>query len=203
MIFQGYMGRAFKMSINPSLFNKLNVTDSCSIWNILSSKIFLQATKASKCVFCCTAYVQYECLDKPRKKSSSKDIELKKLLVEEQKEGNFPVYHLDIDDLLNIEVLEKRMNLGKGELSSIAFAKQTRQAFLTDDQGARTLASTTLDEKNVQTTPHLFGWLIYEQFLTDLDKENIIIQHESFNRPLKKYFEIMYNKALEYRLMNK
>ena len=196
------MGKVFKMAINPSMFNKLNVTDSCSIWNILSSKIFLQATKTAKCVFCCTAYVQYECLDKPRKKPSIKDIDLQKILKEEQEKGNFPVYHLDIDDLLNIEVLQKRMNLGKGELSSIAFAKQTRQAFLTDDQGARVLASTTLDDNNIQTTPHLLGWLIYEQFLTDLDKDNIITQHESFNRPLKKYFEIMYRRALEYRLMN-
>ena len=94
------------------------------------------------------------------------------------------------------------MNLGKGELSSIAFAKRTRQAFLTDDQGARKLATTSLDNCNIQTTPHLFGWLMYQQFLSDSDKDRVIAQHEEFDRPLKKYFEIMYTKALEYRLMN-
>jgi len=196
------MEKVFNMSINPSVFNKLNVADTCSIWNILSSKLLLQATKAAKCVFCCTAYVQYECLDKPRKSISSKDTELKTLLKKEQEQENFSVYHLDIDDLLDIEVLQERMNLGKGELSSIAFAKKTRQAFLTDDQGARKLASTTLETNNIQTTPHLFGWLIYERFLSDDDKDKVIIQHESFNRPLKKYFEKMYNRALKYKLMN-
>ena len=190
------------MSLNPSLFNKLNVVDACSIWNILSSKLILQATKHSKCVFCCTAYVQYECIDKPRKRIIAKDQELQRHLKKEQEQGNFTVYHLDIDDLLNVEVLQERMNLGKGELSSIAFAKRTRQAFLTDDQGARKLAETSLESSNIQTTPHLFGWLIYNQYLSDSDMNQVIIQHEDFNRPLKKYFEIMCRKALEYRLMN-
>lgn len=187
------------MASKPSFFNKLNVIDTCSIWNILSSRVLLEATKKSKCVFCCTAYVQYECLDKPRKKISPKDQELKNLLQKEQSKDNFKVYHLELDDLLDVEVLQKRQSLGKGELSSIAFAKRTRQAFLTDDQGARKLADTSLESRNIQTTPHLFGWLIYEQHLNDSDKDQVITQHESFNRPLKKYFEEMYGRALEER----
>lgn len=197
------MGRRFDMALNPSEFLILNVADSCSITNILSSKVLWSAAQSAKCVFCCTAYVQYECLDKPRKLTSPKDDELKAILKNEQVKGHFSVYHLDIDDLLDIEVLQERMNLGKGELSSIAFARRTRQAFITDDQGARKLASSVLNEKNVQTTPHLFGWLIYTGILTDSDKQRVIEQHESFNRPLKKYFELMYQKALEYRSMNK
>ena len=189
------------MPLDPSSFIKYNVTDTCSIWNILSSGLLLKAAKSAKCIFCCTAFVQYECFDKPRKNVSPNDERLQFLLKREQSNGQFSVYHLDIEDLLDIEVLQERMNLGKGELSSIAFARRTRQGFLTDDQGARSLAATALEESRVQTTSQLFGWLIYERFLTDGDKDRVIEQHTSFNRPLKKYFEIMYQKALELRLM--
>ena len=191
------------MGLNPSVFNKLNVADACSIWNILSSKVFRQATQTAKCVFCCTAFVQYECLDKPRKSISEKEQQLKDMLKKEQSQGQFLVYPLDIDDLMDIGILQERMNLGKGELSSIAFAKKTRQAFLTDDQPARRLASATLNPDSIQTTPHLFGWLIYENILSDGDKDKVIQEHEHFDRPLKKYFEIMYIKALEHRLKNR
>lgn len=191
------MEKDLNMPLNPSSFIKLNVTDTCSIWNILSSNVLWKAAQSAKCVFCCTAFVQYECLDKPRRSISPKEEELKKRLKIEQSKNNFSVYHLDIKDLLDVEVLRERKNLGKGELSSIAFAKITRQAFLTDDQGARKLASTALDANNVQTTPHLFGWLIHERFLNDGDKQLVIDQHLSFKRPLKEYFESMYMKALE------
>lgn len=190
------------MSLNPSVFNKYNVADACTIWNILSSKVLWQATQSAKCEFCCTGAVKYECLDKPRKSISIKEKELQNLLKSEQSKGNFTVYHLDINDLLDVDVLRQRKNLGMGELSSIAFARKTRQAFITDDQGARKLANAELGVSNVQTTPHLFGWLMYERFLTDGDKQQVIEQHLSCNGLLKKHFEVMYQKALEYKLMN-
>ena len=190
------------MQFNPSNFVKLNVADTCSIWNILSSKVFLNAAKSAKCVFCCTAFVQYECLDKPRKSKSVKEAELQKRLKLEQSKDQFKVYHLELEDLLDVDVLQKRKSLGKGELSSIAFAKRTRQSFLTDDQGARELANTTLDSNQVQTTPQLFGWLIYERFLNDEDKNKVIEQHLYFDRPLSPYLETMYKRALELTLMN-
>lgn len=189
------------MPLDPTRFITLNVIDTCSIWNILSSKKLLGASKSAKCIFCCTAFVQYECLDKPRMSSDGKEKELQDLLRQEQTQGNFSVYHLDLDDLLDVKVLQQRNDLGKGELSSIAFARKTRQAFLTDDQGARTLAESSLAAENVQTTPQLFGWLIYEKYLTDSDKDTVIGQHKAFNRPLSKYFERMYEVALERRLM--
>ena len=189
------------MPLDPSGFLKLNVVDTCSIWNILSSKKLLNAAKSVGCVFCCTAFVQYECMDKPRKSMDMKEKELQNRLKQEQSHEQFVVYHLDLDDLLDVEVLQDRMNLGKGELSSIAFARRTNQSFLTDDQGARTLAETSLTTKHVQTTPLLFGWLIYEQILTDTDKDIVIQQHSDFNRPLSRYFGIMYKRGLERRLM--
>jgi predicted nucleic acid-binding protein len=195
------------MNLNPSIFNKLNVIDACSISNILSSKILREATKTAKCIFCCTEFVQYECIYKPRKNYSLKDRELTKRLENEQNQNEFKVYSLDIEDLLEIDILEKRKNLGKGELSSIAFAKRTSQAFLTDDFQARQLANNELKINSVQTTPHLFGWLIYENMLGDSDKDVILNELREFNRLDGKrklqsiFFEDMYSKALEQRLM--
>lgn len=189
------------MPLNPTNFIKFNVTDTCSIWNILSSSVLLNAAKSAKCIFCCTAFVQYECFDKPRKSTTEKERNLQVRLKREQTQGQFSVYHLELEDLLDVEVLQERRNLGKGELSSIAFARRTRQGFLTDDQGARKLARTALPENQVQTTPQLFGWLIYGLFLTDGDKDTVIAQHISYGRPLKEYFEIMNERALEQRLM--
>jgi len=191
------MERELNMPLKVTNFKKLNVTDTCSIWNILSSKALLNAAKSSSCVFCCTAFVHYECLDKPRKNTSEIDLKLQSLLRSEQSKGSFSVYHLELEDLMDVDVLQKRMDLGKGELSSIAFAKRTRQGFLTDDQGARVLASYSLQDDFIQTTPQLFGWLIYKRHLTDSDKNTVIEQHESNKRPLKKYFETMYIRALE------
>jgi hypothetical protein len=189
------------MAIDPSDFQKLNVTDTCAVWNVLSSKLLLQAAMSAGCVFSCTAFTAYECLLKPRKLTTPEDEELQKRLRAEQNNGRFQVYHLEVEDLLEVEILEKRKNLGKGELSSIAFAKRTRQAFQTDDQSARKLAQQVLPTKFVQTTPHLLGWLYFVQLLGDGDKNDIIKEHESLRRPLRPHFEEMYYRALQYRLL--
>lgn len=188
------------MPFNFSEFHKINVIDTCSIWNILSSNILYQASISAGCHYSCTAFVQYECLDKPRKSINEKDHELQKRLKKEQTKGRFEVFHLELEDLLDVDVLDKRKALGKGELSSIAFAKRTGQAFITDDQGARELAASYIDKKMVQTVPRLLGWLFFNQALSDHDKNDIILEHVKYHRPLKKYFEIMYGKALERRL---
>jgi predicted nucleic acid-binding protein len=189
------------MAINPSKFHLLNVADTCAVWNVLSSTLLFHTADSANCVFSCTAYVAYECLVKPRKSSNSKDEELIKQLKNEQTKNKFQVYHLEIEDLLEVEILAKRKNLGKGELSSIAFAKRTNQAFLTDDQGARKLASQVMEISRVQTTPHLLGWLFYIRRISDIDKDSIVSQHEYFNRPLKKYFEEIYSQVLHYNLL--
>ncbi|PPT05894.1 hypothetical protein CKA32_003918 [Geitlerinema sp. FC II] len=115
------------------------------------------------------------------------------------KSGRFKNYHLDIEDLQEIDVLQKRKNLGKGELASIAFAKKTYQAFLTDDRGARNLAEEVLTHHRVQTTAHLLGWLFFESFLSDGDLNQIINEHKKYNGKLEKYFIVMYERALDFR----
>ena len=184
---------------DPSKFNKLNVVDTCAIWNIISTQLLRTAAHSVGCSFCCTYFVYYECLYKPRTKIKPEDEALQDLLRQEMKTGKFKNYHLDIEDLQEIDVLEKRKNLGKGELASIAFAKKTRQAFLTDDRNARNLAEGVLTHHMVQTTAHLLGWLFFKHFLDDSALDQIIDEHEKYNGKLRAYFIVMYERALDFR----
>lgn len=184
---------------DPSKFHKLNVVDTCAIWNIISSQLLRTTAHSVGCYFCCTDFVYYECLYKPRTKIKPEDVALQDLFRQEMRDGKFKNYHLDIEELQEIEVLQKRKNLGKGELASIAFAKKTSQAFLTDDGGARNLAEVILTPQMVQTTAHLLGWLFFESFLSDSDLNQIICEHKKYNGNLEKHFMVMYHRALDYR----
>lgn len=188
------------MAIDLSHFHKFNVADTCSIWNIFSSRILYEAANAAGCHFCLTYFVHYECLYKSRKSYSPEDIELKERLQIAIRDQKITSYHLDLEDLQEIDILQQRMKLGKGELASIAFAKKTQQAFLTDDMKARRLAGEVMHRQFVQTTPHLVGWLFFKSFFGDSDLQLILDEHEKFKRPLAPYFTEMYETALSYRL---
>lgn len=188
------------MPLDPSQFGLSSVADTCAVWNILSSKLLNVTAREAGCTFCCTAYVEYECLRKPRSSQNAEELELVERLEFERAAGRFATYHLAVDDLIEVEVLENRKRLGKGELSTIAFAKRTNQFLITDDQKARRLADVALEKDRVQTTPHLFGWLIFSQRLSDGDVPTVIAQHEEMKRPLKSYFTEMHQYALQLRL---
>ena len=190
------------MALNPSRFNKINVTDTCSVWNILSSRILYTAALNENCNFCITRFVHYECLIKRRTEITTADTELQLRLKKEIRNKKIISYNLDIEDLQEIGILEKRKNLGKGELSTIAFAQKIRQSIITDDQKARILAEEVLPNGYVQTTPLLLGWLFFIGKLSDHQKDEILEEHIKLHRPLAKYFNIMYEKALEHRLIS-
>jgi hypothetical protein len=189
------------MAIDVSRFHPHNIADTCAVWNILSSRRLLRVALDAGVVFVCTRVVAYECLLKPRKNVTDADVELRSRLQAAQEAQAFSVFSLDIDDLQTVELLEKRKRLGKGELSSIAFALKTRQAFLTDDQKARKLAADVLSNPGAQTTPHLFGWLYFNNHLTDSEKDSVIAEHKQLARPLATFFEQIYLEALRCRLM--
>jgi len=157
------------------------------------------------CNFSYTQFVEYECLIKSRKSDTELEIKLKDKLRKEINKGKFKRFNISIDDLQEIELLEKRKKLGMGELSSIAFAKKVNHAFLTDDKTARTLANAILGEKMVQTTPHLVGYLFYIRILIDSDLSFIISEHNSsfanqWGR-LDVYFNDVYLESMRIRLM--
>ena len=190
------------MNIDISKFNKSNIIDTCSIWNIISSNTFFGCINHVIDEFVVTNYVIYEALVKPRKSKSEKEqqlIDKLKKLIELKK---FNPISITIEDLQDANVFENRKNFGKGEISSIIFAKKTLLSFLTDDQKARNLANEILDKDKVQTTPHLLGWLFYNGLLLDSDFNEIVSEHNSFNRPLEKYFNEVYFEAMRFRLIS-
>ena len=93
-------------------------------------------------------------------------------------------------------LLERRKRLGKGELSSIALAMKTNQAFMTDDQKARKLGKEVIGNDKVQTTPHLLGWLFFEGKLLDVDKEDIVAEHKQLGEfsssTMRKFIEKLF-----------
>jgi hypothetical protein len=188
------------MVIDPSKFHLINVADTCSVWNVLSSARLHAAAKEARCEFCITSFVHYECLIKPRKKApNAAEAELMRRLTQEQGRGGFAAHSCDISDLQAIRILESRKRLGKGELSSVAFAMKIGHAVITDDQKARKLA-TDSGHALTQTTPHLFSWLIFKGRLGDSDKGTVVAQHEAMERPLAPHFEAAYEMALQCRL---
>jgi predicted nucleic acid-binding protein len=188
------------MPLDPSRFHTVNVSDTCAVWNVLSSTTLYRAAVLKGCTFCFTRFVAYECLEKSRGVLRSEDAELQRRLRASIETGQFKTYHIDIEDLQDVAALQGGRRISKGELSSIVFAKRVGQAFLTDDQKARHLAEGVLDVARVQSTPQLFGWLCHEGVLTDSDKATVINEHETMRRPLAPYFEEMYLRALELKL---
>lgn len=187
------------MAIDPSKFHPVNVADTCSVWNILSSPRLNTASKEARCDFCVTSFVQYECLIKPRKSILPSEQILMDRLRAEQRRGSFQAHSCSIEDLQAIKILEKRKNLGKGELSSIAFAMKIRQGFLTDDRKAWQLAKDS-GHPFSQTTPHLFSWLIFSGKLSDGDKDVVISQHVEAGRQIAQHLQTAYEMALQCRL---
>jgi hypothetical protein len=110
-------------------------------------------------------------------------------------------FSLSIADLQEVELMKNRKKLGLGELSSIAFAKRTSQVFLTDDQKARKFAKKILGNDRVQTTPHLYGWLLFNQHLNESDLTYILNEHNLNNRPLEPYFKEVHQECLRIKLM--
>lgn len=187
------------MAIDPSKFHPINVADTCSVWNILSSPRLNAAAKEARCDFCVTSFVQYECLIKTRKSILPSEQILMDRLQAEQRRGVFQPHSCSIEDLQSIEILEKRKKLGKGELSSIAFAMKIHQGFITDDTKAWQLAK-DVGHPYAQTTPHLFSWLIFTGRLGDGDKDIVIAQHVDVGRHIAQHLQTAYEMALQCRL---
>lgn len=188
------------MAIDPSKFHLINIADTCAVWNVLSSPRLYASAKEARCEFGITSFVRYECLFKPRRKAPTPaEAELMRRLTQEQSRGCFAPHSCGIGDLQAIRILEDRKRLGKGELSSIAFAMKVGQAVITDDMKARRLAEDS-GHPLIQTTPHLFSWLIFKGRLGDSDKPIVIMQHQAMERPLSPQFERAYEMALQCKL---
>lgn len=189
------------MTIDIAKFNKINVIDSCAIWNVLSCDLFFLRAFEYQCNFIVTGYVEYECLVKARAVPSKMDDEIKTKFRRLLTSGKFSRQTLTIEDIQEVEVMRASKKLGRGELASIAYAKKIGQSVLTDDRKARTYAKEILGSDRAQTTPHLFGHLILKNLITETEVEGIIQDHNACGRPLEKYFRECFLYALQIRLM--
>lgn len=188
------------MEIDISVFDKNNVIDTCSIWNILSStKLYSTIISIIK-VLSLTEYVVYESLYKPRKTNKESDKLLKMILAKEIDKKCFQIFKISIEDLQDIGILKNRKKFGKGEISSIAFAKKSRISFLTEDQNARKFSKNVVGV-NTQTTPHLLGWLFFEGYLLDGDLHQIITEHKAMDGKLENYFKEVFLEAMRCKLL--
>jgi hypothetical protein len=191
------------IGINVERFVLANVLDTCAIWNILSSLRLYRGALVAGCAFCGTDYVLYECLHKPRSRARPGDSELRTRLVRAQARGEIVTVFLSVEDLQELEILGARKRLGRGELSALAFARRSRVAFLTDDQGARRLANETLQSGYTQTTPHLLAWLLFTGHLTDGDKLDVLREHQDLGGNLAPHLEVAYCEAMRCKLMTR
>lgn len=189
------------MNIDITKINKFSVIDTCSIQNILSSNTLHTAIINSGFSFCVTKFVEYEMLYKQSSTQSNEEDTIKNIYRQEVSKGKYECHNLSIEDLQEIEILESRKKLGKGELSIIAFAKKINHGIMTDDQAARKLGESVLGKNKIQTTPQLLGWLFYNRILIDSELEPIIQEHISKKRPLEPYFRKVYLESLRIRMM--
>ena len=189
------------MALDPRNFHRMVVTDTCSVWNLLSSRILFRSACSAGLYFCITPMVLYECLHKPRKAVTPEQTELIKRFEAARDGKTFTTQVCDLDDLMAVNS-RAPMRLNSGELSCIAIAyKMNTIAVMTDEKLARQYAERSLSLK-VETTPKLYAWLHYSRHLSDGDHDDVISEHEKYERrPLTNFFNDAYKTALQYRLM--
>jgi hypothetical protein len=186
---------------NVAQFEKLNVADTCSLWNILASRLLSGTAEAAGIQLCSTTFVRYECLHKPGPPRPERR-ELQRRLQTKINIGRMTWHPIDIEDLQEFEVLRSRKRVSPGELSVIIFARKTRQAVLSDDIGAQKLARRELGAELVQSTPHLFAWLYFNSFLNDSDKDQINADLESLGRNLQPHLNEHHAEAQRCRAIS-
>jgi hypothetical protein len=187
------------MAIDPSNFYLHNISDTCAVWNVLSSRILYSRADQSGVVFYCTEFVIYECLNKKRTSPTVCSLQLQKNFQQLQQNCKFRKVSLSVEDLHDVDKLNSRKRLGKGELSTLAYAMKTRQAFLSDDQNARKFAENFLGSGRTQTTPHLFSWLIFTGKISDSEKAQVISEHLANEGDISPHLENAYLEACRCR----
>lgn len=200
------MTRTTRITVDVSVFAPISAIDTCSVWNLLSSKMLLGAALRKGRGFAVAAYVRYEALEKSRKKpTSTAELAMQSEFRRHLTEGrSFTEVPMSVADLQAVASLPEVQKLGRGEVAALALARRLRAAILTEDQGARK-AAPNVGAGSAQTTPQLLGWLLYEGELTDGDVAVIISEHEASveeNRGrLTAYFRAIHVEACRCRLL--
>jgi hypothetical protein len=177
-----------------SNFAKLNVADTCSLWNLFASRLLYSTARSAGVQLSCTQFVIYECLHKAGALRPER-VELQNRLKKALQDQGVTSYNIDVEDLQDLDVLRSRKKLSLGELSVLVFARKTVQAVLTDDRGAQNLARTIVADASVQNTPHLYAWLYFTSLLGDGDLQLIQADLRGFNRSLDPHLDRYHMEA--------
>lgn len=191
------------MSFDPRRFHSMVIADTCSVWNVLSSRRIFSAACTANVHFCITEMVRYECIIKPRNHATAEQKELIKRYGSATAVGQFPVQACSVEDFIEV-ARGAPLVLSSGELSCIATAYRIRSlAFMTDEKRARKYARDKLS-LYVETTPRLYAWLHYMRHLGDSDHEPAIIEHEKYERrPLTLFLREAYEAAVRAAAMDR
>lgn len=188
-------------------FPRTVAIDTCSVWNILSSKTLTLAARQS-CHFVLAEYVRYECLVKVWNVSSKSPADrtaLQAKLSEALAAGkHFSVQPLSVDDLRGLVAdVQTVRRFDRGELAALALARKLYSGFMTDDRIARRVGEEALGLDRVRTTPHLVGHLVYVGQLSDGDIQAVIKDNVALNTRygnLEEYIKKCYEHAMGLRL---
>ena len=94
------------ITVDCSKFRLPNVTDTCAVWNCLSSAVLFEAAIASKCSFCIVDFVHYECLLKERTKHREEDDALRTRLRREIERRRVQRASITISELQDVADLD-------------------------------------------------------------------------------------------------
>ena len=92
---------------NIAEFEKRNVADACSLWNILASRLLASTADSVGVRLRSTTYVRYKCLHKPGLPRPERK-ELQKRLLARINAGGTQWHPIDIEDLQEFEILRNR-----------------------------------------------------------------------------------------------
>jgi hypothetical protein len=129
-------------------------------------------------------------------------MELRRKLTAAISNQQIRVHSISLEDLLEVELLENRRKLGRGELTTIAFAKTTRQSAFSDDKRARSLATAVLGPARAQWTAQLLGWLCYNGRLVDHECKAVEGELAAYGRSMSPHLENAYRSALHAKLLD-
>jgi len=184
-------------STDYTKFARGNTADSCALWNLFSSPSFYASSRAAGCYYCITRFVQYELFTKQSTGKGQDYSRLKLGLNNEISAGSITLANIEINDLQDAQVLARSRHNSMGEISSMLFARKSRLAFLSDDGWAMKFATALRDAPTVQSTPHLVGWLVYQNALTESGVAGNVGELASYGRSLHGRYELASEQALE------
>lgn len=166
----------------PDDFNRVNVTDTCAVWNLVGADTLFRCARRVNVAFLITPTVFYECFVKTRgRPPSAGRTALQAKLSRHLGEKEVTRLGVSIEDLQETVAMAKRKGLhkrlGQGELSCAALARQLGHAAVLTDNRRDFRAIRILVDDRLQKTPQLLGWLYVEGLLNDSDVDDVVAEH--------------------------